>query len=60
MEKKLGMATVIRKYFGSLGKPLKEFQQEYKALSDSDKRELAVGAAKELGLSQEEVKFDLS
>lgn len=55
------MMAVLRDYFGY--KPdegLKEFSAELKALSDEDKHELAAGAARNMGLTQEQCDFDIS
>ena len=53
--------VVIREYFGvAPSNSLKEFSAELKALSAEEKLELARGAATNLGLTQEDVDFDLA
>lgn len=61
-EQKLkGQMTVLRNYFGALpGQGLKAFSDEVKQLSDAEKLDLAQGAARNLGLTQDEVNFPLS
>lgn len=45
-----GDLVVLATYFGRKeGQGLSEFNNEVKALTDADKQELVVGAAKELG-----------
>lgn len=52
--------AVIREYFGLRPDDgLKEFSAELKELDADEKLELAQGAAKELGLTQADVAFDL-
>ena len=52
---------VINRYFGKkLGETNTQFLAELKALSAGEKHYLAVGAAKELGLRQDQVSFNLS
>lgn len=56
-----GTVSVLADYFGKHpGQSLGQFSQELKALSDTEKLELAQGAAKNLGLTQAQVSFPLS
>lgn len=51
---------IIKEYFGLReGDTASDFMREYKALDESERLELAVGAAKNMGLSQSEVDFPL-
>ena len=59
MTKKLGAITIVAKYFRDPSQPLKEFLLETKELSESDKLELAQGAAKALDITQDNVEFSL-
>ncbi len=68
---KSGMTTVLARFFGYHEKTtdqavtgvaaggIKGFAAEVKALSDSDKLELAQAAAREMGLKQEDATFPL-
>jgi hypothetical protein len=61
MNKQKGKLGVIKEYFGfQLGQGLRDFQDECKALNDAEKTELAIGAAKNLGLTQDDVSFPLT
>ena len=59
-KRKLGRISVIKRYFGILpaGK-LSGFRQEISNLSEDEKTELAVGAARNLKLTQREVDFNI-
>jgi hypothetical protein len=59
MTKKLGAVTILAKYFRDKSQPLKEFLLETKELSESDRLELARGAAKALDITQDKVEFSL-
>jgi hypothetical protein len=53
-DKKKGMSSVIKEFFGmSAAQAIKE----YKELTEKDKVELASAAARELGLTQDDVSF---
>lgn len=55
-----GITTVIKEYFGYReGQTLSDFAAEVKQLSDAEKLELAQGAARNLGLTQDQVGFSL-
>ena len=60
MSQKKSRAGVIRQYFGDNGKGAAAFMQEYKALTETDKNELAVQSAKALGLFQDQCAFPLT
>lgn len=49
--KAMSPVVAIKKYFFEDGTPFVKAAAEIKALSDEDKRELAEGAARELGVS---------
>lgn len=58
--KKRGAIGVLKDYFGFLpGQQLGQFAAECKKLSDAEKLELARGAARNLGLKQDDVDFVL-
>lgn len=51
---------VLSEYFGRLpGQSLMDFAKETRALTEDEKNELSVGAAKNLGLTQPECDFPL-
>ena len=56
MAEKRGQVGVIKEYFKMT---TGDMRVEYRDLSDTDRLELARGAAKELGLKDEEVAFPL-
>ena len=56
MAEKRGQVGVIKEYFKMT---TGDMRVEYRDLSDTDRLELARGAAKELGLKDEEVAFSL-
>ncbi|MCI0532929.1 hypothetical protein L0Y49_01775 [bacterium] len=61
MADKKGAITVIKTYFGFReGQTLLGFRDEVKALSEAEKLELAQGAARNLGLTRDEVDFPLA
>ena len=47
--KEVGETSVLAAYFRKKDESLSEFSAQVKILSESDKTELAIGAAKELG-----------
>jgi hypothetical protein len=57
--KGLSKIKVIKDYFASDTKA-SEFMKELKALDDTERLELAQGAALNMGLTQDEVAFPLS
>ncbi len=58
---KKSMTSVIKQYFGlHPGQKLIEFRDELKELTADDKKELAVLAARDLGLTQDQVDFPLT
>ena len=50
---KMGSMKILKEFFGYNGKSLKEFSEELKQLSETEKRELTELAAKELGVEVE-------
>ena len=51
---------VLKDYFGFLpGQTLRDFSTELKALSSEERSELAQGAARNMGLTQDHVDFTL-
>lgn len=61
MAEKIGPGVVLQKFFGyHLGTGAKEFAVELRALTAEEKLELAQGAARELGLTADQVSFPLS
>ena len=58
--KKIGRLIVLRNYFGlKEGEDLRSFASECAKLTEEDKVELSQGAARELGLSQDQIDFPL-
>lgn len=55
--KKTSMATLIRNYFKIAGETLVEFTQQYKALTEQDKLQLASAIARDMGLTENECSF---
>lgn len=56
-----GRIAIIRDYFGVRpGETSMNFMEEYKALNEADKNELAKDSANALGLRQEAVSFPLA
>lgn len=60
LENPKGEIKCITEFFGYEGRPLSEFRKELKALSITDKRELAQGSAKALGYTQDQLTFPLN
>jgi hypothetical protein len=59
--KKIGPTMVLQRFFGYReGSNLAGFSAELKDLTTDERCMLAIGAARELGLSQDEVSFDLA
>lgn len=53
--------AVMKEYFGFLpGGDLRQFADEVKALSEAEKLELAQGAARNLGYTQDQIDFQLA
>ncbi len=48
----IGELTVIAKYFRKSDESIADFREQTKGLSTEDKTELAIGAAKELGIER--------
>lgn len=57
MDKKFSMATLIREYFKVQGEDLPSFTRQYKALTETDKLQLASAIARDKGLTQEQCAF---
>jgi|TARA_R100001244_G_scaffold112776_1_gene83485 hypothetical protein len=55
----IGKKSAILKYFKSKNQKLPEFMKELKELSKEDELELAVGAARGLGLTADQVNFPI-
>ncbi len=57
MSSKISKVVILRDYFEMSAK---ETMAEWKALSEADRLELAQGAAKNMGLTQDQVDFPLA
>jgi DNA integrity scanning protein DisA with diadenylate cyclase activity len=55
----IGKKSVILKYFKDRQQTVADFAKELKQLSDEEELELAQGAAKELGYTQDQIGFPL-
>lgn len=59
--KKPGKIGTIKLYFGFRpGDKAKDFMEEIKALSTDERTELAIGSAINMGLTQDQIDFELA